>query len=249
MTKKINIYTPVYHRFDKTKQSLESIIDSIQKSINDIKLYVGINGIEGGENSPMEKWLNEIDKHDFVTLFKSSRNVGKAYIINEMYKKYKECDYVVSIDSDMIADENDQYNWIDELVKIMEHEPAKNFGLLSTWQKVGNCHVLKNLNQRTEFLGHWIKFGPSGIAGGCVIIRKKDFDDIGGYQPIDIYNGDDALLMRNISAKNKLIGVVETIRLTHPETPSHELNYQEWKSKKAYGKLPNGLNTKGFWDE
>lgn len=250
--KVVNIYTPVYHRFLKTKTSIESIIETINNSKNDVNLHIGVNGLEGGKNGLMDEWIKCLAKNSKVKVFIGEKNYGKAFMINHMFNHSRKCNYVISIDSDMIADENDKYNWIDEFVKIMEWEPAKNFGLLSSWQKEQNCHIMDNLNERTEFFGHWIKYGTGisqGIAGGCVIMKEKDFVDMGKYELFDIYSGDDALLIKKVSKQlGKLVGIVETIKLTHPYNDPEENDYQIWKFNKCRGKLPIGLDTKGFYD-
>lgn len=244
---KVNIYTPTYYRFKKTKKAIDSIVESVNQSANDVMLYVGDND---SQDEQMKNWLkNDLAKHEKVKIFLSPKNIGKGMIINEMHKNTRDCDYFISIDSDMLADENDKYNWIDELVKLMEWEPAKNFGLFSTWQKEYNAHLLEQQTERTEFLGHEIWYGTfGGVAGGCVIMKNEDFLNIGRYNLIDIYSGDDALLMRNVSEKmNKLVGITNTIRLTHQANEPDEKDYQQWKIDKCHGKIPRG--DKGFWDK
>lgn len=250
--KVVNIYTPVYHRFLKTKKSIESIIKSMETSNNDVMLCIGVNGIEGGKDSLMDEWLKCLSRKQNIKVFIADKNYGKAVMVNYMFDNTRKCDYVISIDSDMISQKHGKFNWIDELINIMEWEPAKNFGLLSTWQDENNCHILDKLTEKTEFLGHWIKFGPTGtgVAGGCIIMKEKDFSDIGKYSAYDIYSGDDALLMKNVSNKlKKLVGVVETIKLTHPYNDPEEKEYQQWKIDKCRGKIPVGLDTKGFYDK
>lgn len=242
----VNIYTPTYYRLEKTKRSLLSIIESVNSSKNDVMLFIGDNDTKIPE---MKEWLKSLFS-DKVKVFFSNKNVGKGAIINHMHQHTRPCDYFISIDSDMVADENDQYNWIDELVKLMEWEPAKNFGLFSTFQKEYNAHRLEWMDQRTEFLGHWIKYGKyNGVAGGCVIVKNEDFLKIGRYNLLDVYSADDALLMLNIATKlNKLVGITETIRLVHQKNEPEEMAYQQWKVDKCYGKIPLGVNTKGFYD-
>jgi hypothetical protein len=244
--KTVNIYTPTYFRFEKTKKAIDSIIESVNTSKNDVLLCVGDNNTKIPE---MVEWLKSIASNN-VKLFLSGSNVGKGAIINYMHEKTRPCDYFISIDSDMLADENTQYNWIDELVKLMEWEPAKNFGLLSTYQKENSAHRLEIQKEQTEFLGHFVKFGAFwGVAGGCIIMKNSDFLSVGRYNLIDIYSGDDALLMRNVDNKlKKMVGIVETIKLTHQHNTPDEEKYQQWKVDKCYGKIPLGM-TKGFYDD
>jgi len=244
--KTVNIFTPTYYRFGKTKRAIESIIETIEQSENDVELYIGDNNTKLED---MRLWLKDLPaKHPKVNVFFSNKNVGKGAMINYLHSNTGSSDYFISIDSDMLSDEHDQYNWIDELVKLMEWGPAKNFGLFSTWQKVYNAHILDHVKERTEFLGHKIWYGAfNGVAGGCVIMRNEDFLKVGRYNLIDIYSGDDALLMRNVDQiLGKYVGITETIRLVHQPNEKEELEYQQWKIDKCYGKIP--YSNKGFWD-
>ena len=247
MTKRVNIFTPVYHRFQKTRLALDSIIESIEQSENDVYLYIGVNGIE---NDEMRDWLAQMGFHDKVRVFMAEKNIGKAHIINYMHERVESSDYFISVDSDMVAHENDKYNWIDELVKLMEWQPAENFALFSTWQDEYNAHLLDKQDKRTEFIGHEIWYGTFwGVAGGCVIMRNSDFIKIGRYTIYDVYSGDDAFLMRKISEQmKKLVGITATIKLKHQANLPEEEAYQQWKVMKCQGKLPVGANTKGFYD-
>ena len=243
--KTVNIFTPIYHRFTKTKQSVESMIDSIYTSINNVHLCIGINGIE---NDDMRKWVDSMGKLNRVTLFDPKENYGKAKVINAMYKVSRAADYVISIDSDMIAHEHNKYNWIDELVKVMEADSKKAFGVLSTWQDESNCHVLNSQHLRTKIINHEIWHGSfGGVAGGCIILRNDVFRKIDGYTVLDVYNGDDALLMRKINGLGLHVGIVSSIKLRHPNNLPEEGSYQAWKIKKAHGAIPAG--SKGFWDK
>jgi len=249
MTKKVKIYTPTYYRYEKTRRAIDSIVESIEQSKNEVTLYIGDNDTKGPQ---MREWLKQLAQHPQVKVFFSDKNLGKGAMINQMHEKTgDDADYFISIDSDMLSDEHDQYNWIDELVKIMEHGPAKNFGLLSVYQKENNAHVLKEQKERTEFLGHHIMYGTFwGIAGGCVIMRNQDFIDIGRYNLVDVYSGDDALLMRNVTNKmKKLVGITEDIRLVHQANEEYEKDYQQWKIDKCHGKIKCDTKGKGFWDD
>jgi hypothetical protein len=246
MKKKVNIFSPIYHRFEKTKRSIESIIESVDSSIHDVTLCLGVNGIEHQE---MNNWLETLVVRKNIVVYNPNKNLGKAGVVNYMYKHHDDGDYVISVDSDMVAHQNNRYNWIDELVKLSECPGAKNFGLFSTYQDEANAHLLKAQTQKTEFLGHYIIFGAFyGVAGGCVILKNSLFKEIEMYTEYDVYSGDDAFLMKKINAKKKLIGITTTIRLLHQKNDEQEKAYQDWKIAKCHGRLPIGKNTKGFWD-
>jgi GT2 family glycosyltransferase len=243
---RVHIYTPTYHRFEKTKRSIETIIESINNSKHDTHLYIGDN------NSPLEmkKWLLD-QETEKIHIYLNSKNIGKAATVNFLHAKYPKCDFVSSIDSDMLAVHNSEYNWIDDMVEILEKDST--IGLLSCFQEGATCH-------KTECLYHEIKLKVSreqsvkhgffgGIAGGCLMMRQPEFNAISGYTVIDVYNGDDALLLRKVHEKlQKLVCVTMDIKLVHPVNDQDEAHYQEWKTLKALGKIPNGAGTKGFFD-
>lgn len=247
---KVNIYSPTYHRFEKTKVAVSSIIDTINSSENDVRYFLCDN------NSPqeMKDWLVKQDKdNDKVETFLSPVNYGKAKLVNQVHSKARDCDYVISIDSDM-RNTHLEYNWIDELVKIMGNVPK--LGVLSTFQEGSNCHHLHalphthvvNLPNKTT---HKIKYGHfGGVAGGCIILRTREFNSFGMYTIRDVYNADDALIMRKCNeVLKKVVAVSETIALEHMVNEPSEKDYQEWKIKKSKGEIPNGEDTKGFYDK
>lgn len=241
----VNIYTPTYYRLKKTQVALSSIIKSIENSRHDVILFVGDNN---SQEEGMQDWLKEIARHPQVQLFNSAKNVGKAHIINQMHKQTRPCDYFVSIDSDMLVEEEDKYNWIDELVSIMNTPAGVRFGVLSVFQKGNNSHLWDALPHRVTYGKHELSHGNfGGVAGGCVMIKNSDFIKIGRYQVYDIYNGDDAFLMRNIyKTARKDIAVVNTVRLTHMENEIEEEAYQAWKIAKCHGNLGRGFE--GYYE-
>lgn len=235
---KINIYTPTYHRIEKTKRSLNSIISSLSLSSHDVVLYIGDN------NSPqeMKEWLRSLASNK-VSIYFSEKNVGKAAIINHLHSIARKCDYVVSIDSDMVVPEEQQKKWLDTMVDALNKTAV---GMIATHQLEGCCHVMNTMTERS-ISGYKLLLSNGGIAGGCIMMPTPYFDAIKGYHVLDVYNGDDALIMRKTREMlRKNVAILPEVALIHP----HEDNkaYQQWKLSKAYGKLPNGPNTKGFFD-
>ena len=246
---KINIYTPTYHRFNKTKVAVESIIKTVNSSKHDVKYFICDN------NSPqeMKNWICErSDANQKIEAFLCEENWGKAKIVNHVHKGARDCDYIVSIDSDML-NTHTEYNWIDEMVDVMEKVPQ--IGVLSSFQEGNNCHLFQGLTRRAEVnlseKKHTFRFGAVGcVAGGCIIMRSNDFNQIGMYQVYDVYNGDDAFLMRKTNDMlRKICAVSETIALEHIVNYDDEDVYQQWKVAKANGQLPNGEGLKGFYDK
>jgi len=230
----VNIFTPVYHRFLSTKKSLESIIKCVNTSVYPCKLFIGVNGVE---NDEMREWLKSLSS-DKVILYFSDRNVGKADIVNHMYSKNNDCTHVISIDSDMIADEG---NFIDDMVWAIEHFP--DFGLLSSFQKEADCHIWNDMGGLQKIVSKEnceIKYGNKNcIAGGCVILKKEIWEKIGGYSNYGkVYGFDDALMMAAICSNGKDVGVLVSTKLTHPFDGDE--GYKKWKQQNISKRLEKG---------
>ncbi|MCB0278371.1 MAG: glycosyltransferase family 2 protein, partial [Calditrichaeota bacterium] len=109
---RINIYSPTYFRFNKTQKAISTIIETVNSSKHDVKLYLCDN------NSPheMKLWLLDQDVHnERVVTYLSPINYGKASIVNTVHGAARQSDYIASIDSDML-NTHDEYNWIDEMI-------------------------------------------------------------------------------------------------------------------------------------
>ena len=244
---KVNIFSPTYHRFRKTKIAVESIIESVHKSIHDVKYHILDN------NSPqeMKDWLLTLNS-DKVEVVLHNSNLGKAKSVNLAYSKARECDYMVSVDSDMWNVHTD-YVWIDEMVDILNSAPI--IGLLSAFQEGASCHHLHALAQNIDIKFpdklHKVAHGSFGaVAGGCMMMRSKEWELIDGYSVMDVYNADDALIMRKThELLRKICGVSSTVALQHMVNDPEEKDYQQWKINKCRGIIPNDRNGKGFFDK
>ena len=253
ISKKVNIYIPTYHRLNKTEISLLSIISSAKLSKYDVKIYIGDNSPSFPE---MREYLSELDeKEEIISVHLGEKNIGKSGMVNHLYRNSRECDYLFSIDSDIVVDEN--HNFIDEMIFHLTR--LENCGLVSS-----------NLKERIE---HWfgrsieimerngIKVGFSkegvGIAGCCVCLRSKDWEEIGMYKENhDIYTGDDGILTHNIEKiLGKYVYISINCVLTHPLPGEEEKGYTEWKAKswqrdqlKFLDSNYTGENRKGYFD-
>jgi len=246
----VNIYIPTYYRLEKTKKSIITIAETAQKSQHDIRIYIGDNNTKLPE---MRDWLKKIE---FAVVYLHPENIGKANMVNLLHEKARSSDYIFSIDSDMIV-ENQPYHPFDHMIKCLER--CDNIGLVSSQQKDCNQHWFGRgvdvLNERGFDLGYspnWV-----GVAGGCICMRKSDWKEIGGYKKNhDIYTGDDGILTYNVARKlNKRVVVDMQAFLLHPKPTEEEKGYTEWKAKswqrdglKFIKDSYQGSNRKGYYD-
>jgi len=251
--KLVNIYMPTYYRFEKTKRSIESIIESANKSKYDIVIYIGDNNTKLKD---MKAWLQSLSQQDKVNVLFSTENKGKANMINLLHSQARKCDYIFNIDSDMVV-ENQKYHPFDRMIDCLER--CDNVGLVSSNQKECNQHWFDRGVIRSEERKIPIGYSPDwvGIAGGCIVLRSEDWEAIGGYKENhDIYTGDDGIITYNISRKlGKRVLVCCDAELLHPKPGEDEKGYTEWKAKswqrdqlKFIKDNYTGSNKKGYYD-
>ena len=223
----VNVYIPVYYRFNKTKNCIESIRKAASESSYDVKLYIGDNNTK---LETMKNWLKNIEEEVFF----SSKNIGKANIVNKMHSISRKCDYIFSIDGDMCADNTKDYNIFDSMIMCLEK--GENVGLVSSFQ-YGQCeHWFNGTIQVEKSNNIYLGFSKSGIgiAGGCIVMKTKDWDKIGGYKENhDIYTGDDGILTYKVYRYlNKVCAVSMDYGMIHPGPEEDEKGYLEWKRKR-----------------
>lgn len=254
--KKVNIYIPVYYRPEKTKKCIDSIKKLAQNSAYDVKIYVGDNNTKLEE---MKKFLKECGLYVYF----SEKNIGKASIVNHLHKNARKCDYIFSIDGDMYYDhslvkkEYQKYNIFDRMIECLEK--TDQTGLVSSFQYVQSEHwfngTIKIIKEKNFNIG--ITNTGIGIAGGCIVMRSKDWKNIGGYKENhDIYTGDDSILTYNVKRHlNKKCAVLMDLGMVHPRPEEEEKGYTEWKRKSWMRDNVSfikdnykGSNTKGYYD-
>lgn len=251
-TKKINVYLPTYYRFEKTKTSLESLFEAGKISKYDVKFYIGDNNTKIKE---MREWLKSI-RSDNIEVYFGEKNVGKATMVNHLSRNARECDYVFSIDSDMVV-LDDQKDIFDKMIFHLTR--IQNCGLISC-QQLDCCQHW--WGQTVDLINvEGIEVGYSkqcvGIAGGCICMKQKDWIDVGMYKENhDIYTGDDGILTKNVSKiLGKEVYISKHAAMLHPSPTKDEEEYTKWKSESW--KRDNlqflkedfkGSNQKGFYD-
>lgn len=259
--KKVNIYLPTYYRFQKTKESIESILEDVEKSQYDIMVYIGDNNTKDPE---MKEWLSSLpslydgkngERKVKVEVYFSEKNIGKGMMVNHLYRNSRKCDYLFSIDSDMkVETENFVDNMLFHLTRIQNASliSAQQSGLSQHWWGRGvNEEVREGMN-----VGY--SQGGVGVAGGCVCLRTVDWISVGMYRENhDIYTGDDGILTYNIQKKlgKDVLISKDCVMLHPPHEGEEEKGYVEWKMEswkrdglKFLKEGYTGSNTKGYYD-
>ena len=259
--KKVNIYIPTYYRFQKTKESIESILEDVEKSQYDVMVYIGDNNTKEPE---MREWLSSLpslynnkdgEKKVNVEVYFGEKNIGKGMMVNHLYKNSRKCDYLFSIDSDMKVETE---NFVDKMLFHLTR--IQNCGLISAQQSGLSQHWWgRGVNEEVRD-GMKIGYSPGGIgvAGGCVCLRQVDWLSTGMYRENhDIYTGDDGILTYNIQKKlGKDVLISKDCVMFHPpHEGDEERGYVEWKMEswkrdglKFLKEGYTGSNTKGYYD-
>ncbi len=255
--KKVNIYLPTYYRFEKTKESIESILQDVDKSQYDVMVYIGDNNTKDSE---MRDWLSSLphrgdgEKKVKVEVYFGEKNIGKGMMVNHLYKNSRKCDYLFSIDSDMKVETE---NFVDKMLFHLTR--IQNCGLISAQQSGLSQHWWgRGVNEEVRE-GMKVGYSPGGIgvAGGCVCLRTVDWISVGMYRENhDIYTGDDGILTYNIQKKlGKDVLISKDCVMFHPSFEEEEKGYVEWKMEswkrdglKFLKDGYTGSNTKGYYD-
>lgn len=252
-SQKVNIYLPTYYRLEKTKQSLESIIEASKESKYDVKIYIGDNNTDEDE---MQAWLSLLE-NDLVSVTFGDENIGKAGMVNVLSKNSRDCDYIFSIDSDMVTNDSCE-NFIDEMIFHLTR--IQNCGLISS-QQAGCCqHWWGQTVDLIKVDGLEVGYSDQGvgIAGGCICMKQEDWVKVGMYKENhDVYTGDDGILTHKVrKILGKEVYVTKNCSLDHPFPGEDEKEYSEWKmeSWKRDGlqflkEDFKGTNRKGFYDK
>lgn len=261
--KNVSVFIPTYYRFEKTKASIESLLSSAHHSQNSYTFYIGDNNTQDEE---MQKWLRNLKSPINklggdtcrVEVYFSEKNIGKSGIVNEMYRRFideEKPDYIFSIDSDMVLPPSlvippplkegegiekplpYYLSSLDGMIDVLDR--CRDVGIVSS-QQTGECHHWfgRGVEVKTE-LGYHLGESKTGIgiSGGCVVMRRDDWDIIGGYdENYDVYTADDAILMEkveNILGKRAVVAM--DYPLFHPgvtEGDAVEKGYKEWKKER-----------------
>lgn len=254
--KKVNVYIPTYYRFEKTKESIESILNDLEKSQYDVMVYIGDNNTK---DSKMRDWLSSLSRNQGdskvkLKVYFGEKNIGKGMMVNHLYRNSRKCHYLFSIDSDMKVETE---NFVDKMLFHLTR--IQNCGVISAEQSGLSQHWWGRGVVEETREGMKVGFSSEGIgvAGGCLCLRTVDWISAGMYRENhDIYTGDDGILTYNVQKKlGKDVLISKGCVMFHPPPVEEEKGYTEWKMKswqrdqlKFLKEGYTGSNTKGYYD-
>jgi len=243
----VGVIVPVYHREEKVKASIESLLRTntlceIHGILNRVSMHVMV-GVNGASES-LKKFLIKppgIERFrygngDYRAGF-SPNNQGKPKMVNGLVRELAsrvKLDYVLSFDSDLVAEDPD---WLLSMIEAFRVFPQwEDLGALSTNQTGACCHVLdkdpinfgSNWNGR-GYYSYTTRAGNEGVAGGALMTPYHLWRAIGGYTAHRIYASDDGHYALECARRDLLMCVVNEVGLFHP--PGDDQEYIEWKRR------------------
>jgi glycosyltransferase involved in cell wall biosynthesis len=247
MKKIINVYCITYgpHRLDSEKMvinRLAEVVDKVDAEKFDIQVHICDN------NSPLEfkKWL--LDTYDKkFKLFLSNENIGKARIVNHVHKSARKCDYVCSMDSDMMIKNED---FFDHMTYGLDNFDGK-IGLVCAEQDKGSIHKRSMLTTKLENAGHTYMCSPiGGTAGSCLMIKNDTWKAVGGYAEFDnIFGGNDGWVVAQVTKRLKKLTAL-SVEGVCDHIGEHTQQYHSWKVHQATTLKASGQfkSNSGFYD-
>ena len=261
--------------FAPDKKRLERNIDSLKSMSRYIKTNnLSVPVIFGGW-CKNEEYLDEIKKichkgnfPNLVGVMKFERNYGKAVVVNKLVNRCieesVEFDYILTADSDIVF-KDDTINLFGRLDEVIKQTECKGkFGMISLQQEGNCCHlpmVYKNNLKYKSCFGVeeevvWPN-GKGGIAGGCIFVSRKAWEEVGGYRVMGVYAGDDAYLLIDLMDKGYTVQMFKTLSVIHPHDDDEE--YAKWKVKvcqrdSSGGKIKSNIDSlieesEKFWEK
>jgi len=213
-----NLFVPNDEMLEKTINSLNSLKQLVEND-NTIFKFSGWC-IKEEYWDIIEPIINSLNPYTFI---KKDKNFGKATNINELLIDIK-TPFIFTLDSDIVLkSEIDYYSKFKELFDI------ENIGIIALDLEVNNCHLYDHQNLKRIHNGHDIfwNFMGNGIAGGCLLISKKAWDEVGGYKVMGVYTGEDGEFFLDVKRKNYFVGLDRSLAVIHPHDNNRE--YQLWK--------------------
>ena len=240
---KILVITPIYHRPEKTKSFLSSLMSYDTDGL-EVRTVVMVNGankkLENDIKSWEKRYSNANGKKSITVVFPGD-NLGKGASLNEAvndYAKNFEWDYVINLDSDIVLIHN---NWMKKLLAtFFDYERSGISGKLGCvapnmvispfsinnhkWDLEGNQHLIGTAKC-------WFPLNNTGIAGPCFVISREMWDAVGGYYEGLKLGGQDGYMMSDSWKVGFRACVNLDTWIIHHKDDEEDQGYREWKMK------------------
>lgn len=239
------IFAPDRMRLERNKNSIISFGNYIKANGTDgIQLSIVLGGWVKDDifwAEIVECVKNNIAKT--VEPIRFDRNYGKAVVVNKLVEIANQnntpYENILTCDSDILflPEVKFLFGRLVTAVQNLENVKKRPFGLISLNQKGAQCHwqvcyenafkyIINTPAGQIEENFVW-PTQPSGIAGGCLFLSRKLWENVGGYRVLGLYAGDDAYMLVDCAQRGFSYQMADTLSIVHP--PEDDEKYAEWK--------------------
>ena len=235
------IFAPDELRLEQNKKSIISIGNYLKKYPCEINFIFGGWAYNNNLWTSITNTINESIPGKYIKEIKRfDKNYGKAYVVNNLYnsKKKLNFNYFLTCDSDIIfsLDCPNIFQRLIDVAKKSQNHTNKQFGFVSLDQRQGCCHLHKLFDVKYQITNRYsqketLSFSKkgNGIAGGCLFINRKLWEQVGGYKVLGVYAGEDGALLRDAYKNNYSYQVSNDIFIIHPHSNDKEYAEMKWK--------------------
>lgn len=226
---------------------------------NDLKLWIKLLfentkvpftlSIIDNSSTKLDSLFDELSFDYKFSLYKNNTNIGKARSFMKFYNQivHKQTTKLfISMDPDIIV----QKDWLFKLL-IASHR-LNDFGFVapvivnndtdSFDKQLHNNKLIMHKLSNNKFLYDNIMY-TDHIAGPLLLINRKFFDRVGGFDCAQLYGGEDGDLCKKARRLKIPIGIVTDCVVRHADTDGNN-NYKLWKRQH----VNDNTTTVGYWD-
>lgn len=210
----LSIVISMYNHLEQTQAMVVSLLASLPENLEYEVILVDDASVDG-----TRKWLEKLDIPHIRKGY-NSHNIGYAKSCNTGVR-FACGEYLALLNNDLIFEPG----WLEPMLDVLQSKEL-NAGLVGNLQyRVADGmldHAGVQLNAYAKF-GHIQTLPDSGlpytkvvaVTGACMLLRKADFDALGGFNE-DFVNGcEDYDLCFKLSDAGKAIYVANTSRIRH----------------------------------
>lgn len=164
LAKRVPILLLTYNRLEYTKKSLKRMVESTEKTKNEIIIF------DNCSTDGTREWLKEI-KDPRISVILNDRNIKVAGAMNEFFKMTKNKEYVAKVDNDTLVPDG----WLDAMLMMAEHYKVdilqpKHFMLHSKFKSFDEWMETLKGDNRIRFSDY--------VGGSGILVRRAMINDL-----------------------------------------------------------------------
>lgn len=210
---KVSFVVPLYNNVDQSKLMFRSLVDSLPPG-----LIFEIILIDDASIDSTQIWLDSVSDSNVKKLY-NKKNIGYA-ASNNIAINHADGSYLVLINNDLLF----AVGWLEPMIEILE-STSLNAGIVGNVQyrisdqSLDHAGIELDLNGQFkhghQILDHKAYAKCFAVTGACMLIRKDDFLNLGGFDEGYINGGEDLDLCFSLNRLGKNIYVSFDSKIGH----------------------------------